>query len=86
MEAAAALRCALLRGVISSLEQPLSPEQTAAITQQIVGNGLLSTGPDGAQKGIWAPVTELQGKLVEALLKLLAKSDVSSVTSTTSRG
>ncbi|GFR48139.1 hypothetical protein Agub_g9973, partial [Astrephomene gubernaculifera] len=75
MEAAAALRSALLRKVLSSLEQPLSPDGTAAIAQLLVGSGLLSAGPDGIQGGTWAPVTELQGKLVEQLLKQLSKGD-----------
>lgn len=76
IEAAASLRCTLIRSVIASLEQPLSPDRTAAVAQLIVGSGLLSAGPDGAQGGLWAPVTELQGKLVEQLLKLVGKGEV----------
>ncbi|KXZ55327.1 hypothetical protein GPECTOR_3g46 [Gonium pectorale] len=74
----AALRCSLLlRNVLPSLEQPLSPDRAAAIAQLLVGSGLLSPGPDGIQGGLWAPVTELQGKLIEQLLKLLSKAEAS---------
>ncbi|KAG2488663.1 hypothetical protein HYH03_012825 [Edaphochlamys debaryana] len=71
MEAAAALRSTLLRNVLSAVEQPLDPDRTAAIASLLVGSGLLSAGPDGAQGGLWTPVTELQAKLVEQLLKHL---------------
>ncbi|GLC33880.1 hypothetical protein PLESTB_000814000 [Pleodorina starrii] len=77
MESAVLIRSALLRNVLSSLEQPLDPTRTAAIAQQLVENGLLTGGPDGTQGGIWAPVTELQGELVENLLKHLTKSEAS---------
>ncbi len=76
METAALLRTALLRNVLSVLEQPLDPRRTAAISQQLAENGLLTPGPDAIQGGVWAPVTELQGKFVEKLLKHLAKGEV----------
>ncbi|GIM15826.1 hypothetical protein Vretimale_18532 [Volvox reticuliferus] len=77
METAALMRCTILRNIISSLEQPLDTPLTAAIAQQLVENCLLSAGPDGTQGGLWAPVTELQGKLMERLLKHITKGEAS---------
>ncbi|GLI60332.1 hypothetical protein VaNZ11_002451, partial [Volvox africanus] len=75
MEAAALLRVSILRNIISSLEQPLDASLIAAVAQQLVESCLLTAGPDGAQGGLWAPVTELQGKLVERLLKHITKGE-----------
>lgn len=76
METAVLVRTSILRNVVASLDQPLNPSGTAAITQQLIDNGVLSAGPDGTQGGAWAAVTELQGKLVEKLLMHLMKGEV----------